>query len=271
MKKLLLLAALALSMAVSAQNFPGEMVQLLEGKELKIVPLAESSQKYGYGGFYTDDKLKKIYKEKSHSTPYDKLVGKTFKVISIEPYQNVLKKTKYKIKVDNADTDILYFDYDPEHSFKFPFEVVGGLKYPEGYFCNMVKQEESNEPNIKNYSFPKIDGLAVGYSTYRDTHSIALSANLPVDEVISTNTVIKGISWIFDNGEVINSTIDNVTVSKGPTGKAVLKGYLSTSKSTNPKFYLLENNKLVKIKFGKYEREFTEGYVLQEYVKCIMK
>lgn len=41
--------------------FPGNDTSLISGQQLKVTPLDKMFQKYGYEGFYKDEKLKKIY------------------------------------------------------------------------------------------------------------------------------------------------------------------------------------------------------------------
>lgn len=62
MKKLLLVMAFALTLFANAQNFPGESVELLSGRELKVLPVDAGLQKYGYDHFYADATLDKRYK-----------------------------------------------------------------------------------------------------------------------------------------------------------------------------------------------------------------
>ena len=158
MKKIILLLAFFTTIASKAQNFPADHIELLEGKELKVMPLPESSQPYGYRNFYSDSKLKKVYKEKKHSTPYNVLVGKVFKVLSYEPYLNLIGQQRYKLKLENEDTGILYYEYDPSFEYDFNFEVIGGLVFSEEFYCEQIMEKSTS--TIEQYlETPMKDGV----------------------------------------------------------------------------------------------------------------
>jgi len=271
MKKLLLLAALAFSLAVNAQNFPGELVQLLEGKELKVSPLSEPLQKYGYRGFYTDDKLKKVYKEKSNVTPYEKLQGKTFKFVSYEAYKD-FGTPKYKLKIDNTETGALYFEYDPRYSNKFPFEVIGGITFPSGYFCEKAVEKKTEGDKSRKYDLPVADGITLSYFRDESFKFMFLTINTPSDIALAKDAIARGVTLTFDNGKTIDMPDEQLKFATGPTGKTVLSALIGFIIYKNEaEIELLKNHKLVKIKLYKTERDFSEGYTLKEYVKCATK
>lgn len=77
MKKLILFSLSILTLNSFGQNFPGNDIQLLVGKELKVKEVAASLQKYGYDRFFTDIKLKKKYDCcQSYNSKYESLAGK---------------------------------------------------------------------------------------------------------------------------------------------------------------------------------------------------
>jgi len=81
MKKriMLITGILFAGFGIFAQNFPGQDVDLLVGKEIKVVEKAESLQEYGYDGFYKDSNLKKKYACcQSYNSKYKELVNKVY-------------------------------------------------------------------------------------------------------------------------------------------------------------------------------------------------
>jgi hypothetical protein len=269
MKRFLLLMAFAVSVTVGAQNYPGEKVELLKDKQLKVLPVEQSLQKYGYKGFYSDEKLKKVYKEKDYATAYDKLVNKVFKVESFEPYKNSLGDTKYKLKLTNPDAGTLYFDYDTKYSHTFPFEVVGGLTFPEGYFCEMEAEKESATAGVRYYEFPVQDGFRISHYVAKSLNSISVKINTPLDVKLESGTLLRGVTLVLENGSKVEFPDAEVKVSPR-TGGSLLTGMIVLVLS-DAKVNLLKEHKITQIIQNKYPREFSEGFTVREYIKCLAK
>ncbi len=263
MKNVLLFIALFSASVLSAQNFSGESVALLEGKELKVKPLEKSGQKYGYREFYTDSDLKKVYKKDGFNTKYSALSDKVFKVVSYEPFNSHVG-TKYKLKIENPDTGILYYKYDPKFSVIFPFEVIGGLTYPDGFFCNQIK-EESPVGDAKRYQFKFADGVQI-IQLKDEENNIYANINLPVNSKIAYNVMLTGAVLELENGQSINLPSQKISHEDNGAGGTVINALITLS---NEHTDLLKKHKLFKIKFDKYERTYDEGLTLQEYIKCV--
>ena len=269
MKKIILLFVVMSSLMVTAQNFPGEKIDLLANKELRVIPLSESSQKYGYKGFYTDASLKKLYKEKDFGTPYKELSGKTFKVLSFEPYKTSTGNLKHKLKIENSETDILFFDYDPKYSHSFPFEVIGGLQYPEGFFCERMLEKEPLKENSRKYEFPFANGVKLIKTVDEEYTFIFAAINLPTDTKEEKGTIRRGVTITFDNGKTISMPDQKVNHTPNGSGGTVYSAVVSFT--TPEELDLLKNHKMAKVKFDKFEREIREGDEIREYAKCFLK
>lgn len=254
---------LVVTAIAGAQNFPGKMVELLDGKQLRVKPLEKSSQKYGYREFYTDSDLKKVYKKGDSNTKYSALADKVFNVVSYEPYNSYGSK-KYKIQIENPDTGKLYYDYDPRFSTSFPFEVIGGLAYPDGFFCDQIK-EESPVGDAKRYQFKFADGVQI--IQLKDTeNNIYANINLPVNNEIAYNITLTGAVLELENGQSINVPSQKISHKENGAGGTVINALITlTDEHTD----LLKEHKLLKIKFDKYERTYDDGLTLQEYIKCV--
>src|SRR4030042_3245393 len=108
MKKIFFIGILISSLNIFAQNFPGQHPELLVSKEIKVTDLEVDLQKFGYDGFYKDSNLKIEYASlKGIASKYSALVGKVFKVISCEPYINIIGINKFKLKLENTETGIV--------------------------------------------------------------------------------------------------------------------------------------------------------------------
>lgn len=266
MKKIMLLLTFIVTAIAGAQNFPGEMVELLDGKELRVIPLELSSQKYGYREFFTDSNLKKIYKKDSYSTKHDALADKVFKVVSYEPY-NSYGTRKYKIQIENPDTGKLYYNYNPKFSSGFPFEVIGGLNYPEGYFCDLIKEVESSVENSRAYEFPMADGLQViAYKWNDKRQTVLVSITLPTEKKFDSDAIVRGIELTLENGQKIVREDEILRLVDNSAGTTALTKIISLPESD---IELLTMHKIVKVKLNKFEETYKDGLTLQEYIKCV--
>jgi hypothetical protein len=266
MKNFLLAIAAIISFTAAAQNFPGEKIDLLTGRELKVLPKETNLHQYGYKNFYTDEKLKKVYKEKKYATPYDELVGKIFKMISFEPYRSANGTLKFKIKIENPETGPLFYDYDPKFTSGFPFEVIGGLVYPEGFFCDLAVEKKS-EDDKRKYEFPFIDGVRISFYRKQEFEILLLTINSPVSASIGKDVIIRGVVLTFDNGKTVEFPDEILNVSSNGLGSTILNTIIGFHKYS-PNLELFRTSKIVKIKLNKYERDYDEGLTLLEYIKC---
>jgi len=268
MKKLLLAVAFTVSMLAGAQNYPGENIELIAGKEITVLH-TDSNQKHGYQNFFTDEKMKKTYKGKQGFSDYAALVGKTFKVASYEPYTNNIGVKRYKVKLENAETGTLYLDYDTQYSHTFPFEVKGGLAYPEGFFCNKAAEKKSDN-NDRRYDFPYINGVLLSYYTADTFQYMIFTINVPAGKTFPA-TLLKGATLTFDNGETIDRPELVLPINNSDNGlvASAVFGLLATK--NEKEINLFKNHQLVDIQLNKYTRKFKEGFTLQEYVKCATK
>ena len=122
-----------------AQNFAGNHVDLLIGKEIKVLPI--NNKDYGYKGFYKDEKLLKTYKKKILYSDYDSLIDKVFIVKQAIPYVNEINDKCFKLVLDNKELGVIYYDYNPIFETDFNFEVIGGLKLPDDFYCENITKE----------------------------------------------------------------------------------------------------------------------------------
>ena len=211
------------STLLSAQ-FPGDDVQLLLGKELKVKSKSKGLQEYGYEGFYKDYELEHKYAPidtyySSSNSKYKSLVGKVFKVLSYKPYTDSIRERYYKLEIKNPETGIIYFDYDPKYSFRFPFEVVGGLDLPEDFYCKKIEVEKDKFTGDIRYTTPSVHGF----------HFIkVISGNITriymfIRETDYTCSVgKKGVYLLFDNGSKLSKDDVEIDVEVGDSSDKYL-------------------------------------------------
>ncbi|WP_445749912.1 hypothetical protein [Polaribacter sp.] len=267
MKKILLLTVILISNLSFGQNFPGNDVNLLLDKEIKVKEKDESLQKYGYDHFYKNDKMKKKYDCcESYNSKYAGLVGKVFKVLSAEPYKNIIGTEKYKLKIENAETGIIYFDYDPKYEHSFPFEVIGGLDLPDDFYCKKI---ETTTDKFDGKTTSRT-GYSEGISFIKVTKDGSSKIYMSVNEIGSTiNVGKKGLILLLENGKKIerpNADLDT-KVNKGGRGYV----YSAFIELTQAEIDLIIENKITDNRLYIYDGEIKNGQKLSEYLKCLNK
>lgn len=249
----------------NAQNFPGNDVQLLNGKELRVLPLAESSQKYGYKSFYKDENLKKIFEpSKSYTSEYNSLVNKIFKVISYNPYVNSIGSKKIQIKIKNEDIGFLYFDYDPKYEHSFPFEVIGGLDLPEDFYCKEITVSIDKFTNDTTYRSPN-----------KSLTLVKIKSKQKIEIYFSTTTWAstlnvgkEGLIILLENGNKIEKPTAKIDTE---VSKMRMGGYEYTVfiRLNNEDISKLLESVITDIRLYIYDKSIKDGEKYREYLKCL--
>lgn len=255
-------------LSVNSQNFPGKDVQLLMNKQLKVKELEEYLQPYGYKNFYNNNKLKRKYKSKNKydDTKYSDLVGKVFKVIAIEEYKNYSDQTKSMLKIENEETGILYYKYNEQYENAFEFDVIGGIDFPEGYFCKDLKVSEdkfsdkitTRSPYKEAISFTKVESDK-GVQIY-----------MSVDVYGSTiNVNKKGATFLLANKKKLVWENAKITSKINRRGKGYI--YSSFILLSKEDIKTLSENKVTDVRLYIYDKEIKNNNKIKEYIKCISK
>ncbi len=267
MKKLILLFALMISSLNYAQNFPENDIQLLENKELKVLEKDVTLQKYGFEGFYTDEALKKKFDlNNSYNSKYESLVGKVFKVISYEPYKNLIGKDKFKLKIENAETGILYFDYDPRFEHSFPFEVIGGLTLPADFYCKKIKIETDKFTGETKSNTDYSEGISILKVEKDKTITIYLSINTTGSTL---NVGKEGLILLLENNKRIEKPEARIDAKVNTSGKGYV--YNAFVRLTPEDIKLLKENNITDARLYIYDSIIKKGFKIKEYLKCLSK
>lgn len=117
----------------STKNFLGKDVGQYVGQVLYLKGISEGLRKYGYEGFMADTLTGRWYKPNKmeegylYNSDYYELTGKYFKVLSVVKHQKTSTDSYvYYLELEEQSSkDILFFRYDFQYDWKFPFVVVG--------------------------------------------------------------------------------------------------------------------------------------------------
>lgn len=258
---LLLLIAVIPFFSFAQTNYPGEEVELLDGKQLKVLEKSEKLQSFGYRDFYVDYELEKIFAEENYSSDYEALVGKIFTVEKIIPYDR-FGKQKYKLRLSNPEIGTVYYDYDPQLNSSYSFEVIGGLDPPEAFFCRKIKTEKdkfsgeikSKSPGKEGITFIKVDKEG------------ETSLFMMIKESGTTENVgMKGLIILLENGEKIDKP--EAPIEFDVEGKNYV--YSAFVELTREDVQKLLKSPMTYNRLYVYDGEIKNGDLFQEYLKCL--
>lgn len=196
----------------STQNFLGKDVYRYQDQELYLKGKAESLRQYGYDNFildYTKDKFmneSNVYKcGDRYNSKYDELAGKYFKVLQIIKHPEA-KQSEYLygeifyFKLQEKETNaIVYYEYDSESEYSFPFIVVGFFEKQKRLFVG-------KEFVFRNSEFEGGTDIHTGKTVTIKTGQKWKCTDLTIEEEYFN------LSLIFENslGEKIDDLYDRV-------------------------------------------------------------
>jgi hypothetical protein len=270
MKKIILTTTfITLSLLVFCQNFAGNDVELYRNKEIKVKPVEENLQKYGYHGFYTDKYLNDIFENGSGSdgskfaTKYSILANKTFKVLSYESYTNSIGKQMYRLIIENKEIGVLFYDYNPQYDLIFPFEVIGGLTLPSDFYCKYITKTFDKFTGETKY---KTDSGGIFFlKVVKDGSSkVYLSINQPG----ATPTTIskKGLIILLDNNHKIEKTNAEIESKENGSG-----GYYNSTfvELSNDDINLLKTYNMTDLRLYINDGVVENPEKYKELIKCL--
>ncbi len=264
MKKLLLIASLLISMIGNAQfQFPETEVNLILNKELKVIPDENSLSKH-YRNFYKSLDFDRTNELENN---YDMLAGKTFKVTAIDNYNGVTGRQLHKLTLTNPEIGTVYFNYNPSLSFEFPFEIIGGIKMPDGYYCNQFRTVTDKFTGItttiskpfNGTSFMKTKGAT------KTTYFLDLSALSPTAVVGKT-----GVTILLANGKKISKPNAKIDIDANTSGGRNFK-YTSMIELTKADIAMLTESPITDARLYIFDTQYKEGIKMMETLKCLIK
>lgn len=265
--KLLLLVAIFSSTLYGQDLFPAYDTAMISGRELKVKPISETLQRYGYEGFYKDEKLKKKYECcDGINSKYKSLVDKIFKVVEIQPYTDIINQKKYRIKLNNTETGDIYFDYDPRYKHQWNFEFVGDYKIPEGFFCRNIEMIADKFTGDTTYMTPYASGFSFIKKKKGKSEIIYLAKNQPGSTL---NVNDKGFIILFENGKKIEKPNAKLDVKPSSYGSGYV--YSVFEELTTDDIDLLLNNLITDSRLYIYDGTTNkeDAKTLIEYLKCV--
>lgn len=282
-KSILIITIIFFNNLIFAQSFPEDNPELLLNRVVKPKVISETLQQYAYKNFFLEFDIENkqftadVKKNKpfpsgptySLVSDYSKLVGKEFKVVEIyemKPKYSYSKK-EYALKLENAEIGVIYYNYDPRFEHTFELEVVGGLIYPEVFFCSKITNEKDKFENKETFYTPAEKGVSFVKVVENGVTIIYLSIHVYGNTL---NVGEKGLYILFDDGsKYVNAEVKIDVKTSNGSGYDYsafirltpddLKNF-STKNMTDKRAYIYD---------GVIDKEASTK--IKEYLKCLMK
>jgi len=253
--------------AFGQKIFPGNDTSMILGQQLKVMPISKELQTFGYKGFYTDEKLKKIYDEYKYATKYESLVDKVFDVLSIEKYTDLIGDNKYRITIRNSEIGQLYYDYNPRYAHTWNFEFIGDFTLPDNFYCRDITVKGDKFTGDTTYRTPYSGGFAFTKVSKGGKSVIYMSRNI----IGSTlNIGEKGAIFLLENNQRIEKPNTPIDVERSKYGSGYI--YSAFFELTTSDIKLLLENNITDTRLYIYDDSTKEenAKLIREYLKCLV-
>ncbi|GAB6120934.1 hypothetical protein [Dysgonomonas termitidis] len=201
----------------STANFLGKNAMGYTGQELYLKGLDKSSQSFGYSGFILkykkDDDLlndeKNIYKPNdNYNSRYEDLAGKYFRVIEV--IRHPRSKTEVKDYSDEfylklqelSNGDIMYYKYNAESDYTFPFLVRGFFEKQKEL---LTGKEYVISDDILRMSRNLVTGKALIFTTGQTWKCTDVTMDNTMNELSLVLQNTKGIKTVIPYSAILNN------------------------------------------------------------------
>jgi hypothetical protein len=173
---------------------------------------------------------------------------------------------KFKLKIENPEVGIMFYDYDPRFELEFEFEVIGGLNYPEDFFCKQIVTSNDMFTGETDYASP-----FAPVEFYKIIKGNTARTQITLKSQASILTLnVKGVIILLENGFRIERPEAKIDIKK----IKALDGtdafvYTTVFDLSENDIKLLAENKMLKYRLFKHDTNVTTAETLMNYMRCI--
>ncbi|WP_029904183.1 hypothetical protein [Prevotella sp. 10(H)] len=200
----------------STANFLGKNAMGYTGQELYLKGLDKSSQSYGYSNFILkykkDDELlndeKNIYKPNdNYNSRYEDLAGKYFHVLEVIRHPMSTKdkdfKDEFYLKLQELSSgDIMYYKYNVDSEYTFPFIVRGFFEKQKQL---LTGKEYVISDDILKMSRNLVTGSALTFTTGQTWKCIDVTMDNTTNEMSLVLQNAKGLKTVIPYSTILNT------------------------------------------------------------------
>lgn len=242
-------------------QFPAHRPELLINKEVRILPLGEGMQKFGYNNLHKTENMNHL----ENPIKYENVVGKIFTVVSTTPYTKN-GKVKYNIKLNSPQNGTLFYDYETDYDFNYILQVIGGLKLPNDLWCDKITQSIDKFTGVITARTP----FSEGFCFIKVLEGGSSTIYLTVNEIGSTlNVGKKGFVLLLADGSKIEKPNEVIDVKVNIGGKGYL--YNAFVRLSEDDIEKLLKSEITDNRLYLYDGSVKDGKKLQSFLTCIVK
>jgi hypothetical protein len=257
------------------QGFPGNNPEFLLNKIVKpkIVPDNPKFHSFAknYKNFYPKTNKPFPFQVTSNdvTSDYTKLVGKEFIVLAVyEAFSRFPEKGKlYALELDSKELGKIYYSYNPKYDFDFELEVVGGLDYPQDFFCSKITEQKDKFEDKTTYFTPYENGISFMKTIENGKSALYLGVDVNGSTL---NVSQKGLNILFEDGTKFTKP-----EAKIDTKVASGSGYLYSAfvKLTPAEIKILTEKNITDTRVYIYDGTVDNDSAIRirEYLKCLSK
>lgn len=240
------------------QTYPKDAVELLVGKELKILPsTSDYVIKTGYYNFYKKPDL--AFKNRLKAD-YESLNGAVFKLISYQKNVGSLK-TSISLELNNSKFGSIYYEYEPKFESYWIFDVIGGYNIPDNYFCKEIETKNDKFTGLTKYNSP-IDEHVFFIKEKGITYIYLLSHSK------SLTVGGNGVIILLDDGSKIENKEAKIDVKYDGNG---YYDYSTLFVLNDDQIKKLIENQITDYRLYVYDFKIdkAKGWFFKQYLKCL--
>ena len=268
-KKLVFIFLLPIFM-IAQSEWPGKDYELLLGATLKLVPKNEDRQKMGFSNFYKTEEVKitangpfidEVYYGSARK--YKKAISKEFKVVNItrHNYFNAVL-TLEQSPTKGREPSIVYFKYSTDLESLWPFEIVGGLVIPEGFYCSKIEIKNDKFTDKRRSYSPLLEDISL--SKYEEEDVVTIYMSLKVNGS-TLNLNGKGVILLLEDGSKINLPNETIEANVSDYGWEYTAFFSLSDENINK----LKASPITDYRLYIYDKTIENGHVFCEYLKCL--
>lgn len=274
---IILISLLIMSTFCYSQSFPGKNPNLLVNKTVIAKEKTGNPSLRDYKNFYSEYDKKKneisfsakhLLQEKHNlGTPYDKLVGKEFLVTEVLSLKRNFSSSpdEYALVLQNDEFGTVYYKYNSSMPVLFELEVIGGIQYPEGMFCDEIEKVVDKFDGKITYRTPMEQGIQFIKVLSKGKETVYLSVR---NSGSTANVGKTGLTVLFEDGTKFERPLAKIDVDVNRSN-FVYSSFEPISKS---ELKIFSEKIIADTRLYVYDASVNKDVasIIKEYVKCII-
>lgn len=189
-----------------------------------------------------------------------KMDGNVFSCTDVVPFER--DKHTVFLKLENDVFGTIYYKYYDAVDILFPFDVVGEVIVPDGYFCGDIIKTYDKFDDEYTYSTPYSDAIVFSKVVGKKNTAYYMS----VSDIGLTASFGSGVTILFEDGSRIEKNTE-VNVKVNDNAKFVYSAFFHLTESDMEKIL---NMNMTDIRLYIEDVTVKMPFKYREYMKCLI-